>query len=45
MALFKKLLKCEEGHIDFLEIQLELIGDIGVENYSYLNAVSADDVE
>ncbi len=45
MALFEKLLEDEEGHIDFLETQLELLSNIGVENYSHLNAVSADDAE
>jgi bacterioferritin len=43
MALFEDLLKDEEGHIDFLETQLELLGSIGVENYGQLNAESAND--
>ncbi|MBA8881283.1 MULTISPECIES: bacterioferritin [Phyllobacterium] len=43
--LFDSLLKDEEGHIDFLETQLDLLGRIGVENYGQLNAVSADAAE
>jgi len=31
--LFEKLMADEEGHIDFLETQLELIGRIGMELY------------
>ncbi|MEQ8825548.1 MAG: bacterioferritin [Filomicrobium sp.] len=45
MALFEELLKDEEGHIDFLETQLELLDKIGVENYGALNSESANDVE
>lgn len=43
MALFEELLKDEEGHIDFLETQLDLLGRIGLENYGQLNADSADE--
>ena len=43
MALFDELLKDEEGHIDFLETQLELLGKIGEERYGLLNAASADE--
>jgi bacterioferritin len=32
--LFKALMKDEEGHIDFLETQLDLIGRIGIELYT-----------
>ena len=32
--LFEELMKDEEGHIDFLETQLELVEKIGVELYS-----------
>jgi len=45
MALFEKLLDAEEGHIDFLETQLSLMGSIGEENFGQLNAVSADVAE
>lgn len=31
--LFEKLLKDEEGHIDWLETQLRLIDEIGLQNY------------
>lgn len=42
MNLFDELLKDEEGHIDFLETQLELLGKIGEERYALLNAEPAD---
>ena len=45
MALFEDLLKDEEGHIDFLETQLDLLNRIGVENYGQLNSESADESE
>jgi bacterioferritin len=32
--LFKELMKDEEGHIDFLETQLDLVAKLGVELYS-----------
>ena len=44
MQLFEELLKDEEGHIDFLETQLELLNKIGEANYGQLNAESADEV-
>ncbi|MBX9600391.1 MAG: bacterioferritin [Bryobacteraceae bacterium] len=31
--LFEKILKDEEHHVDFLEAQLQVIQDIGLENY------------
>eukprot|EP01132_Coremiostelium_polycephalum_P006910 gene6910-8557_t len=43
--LFDELLKDEEGHIDFLETQLDLLKRIGVENYGQLNAAPADSAE
>ncbi len=45
MKIFEELLKDEEGHIDFLETQLDLISRIGIENYGLLNSDSADNVE
>ncbi len=45
MQLFEELLKDEEGHIDFLETQLDLMDKIGVQNYGQLQADAADDVE
>jgi bacterioferritin len=32
--LFEELMKDEEGHIDFLETQIDLVGKLGVELYS-----------
>ncbi len=43
--LFDELLADEEGHIDFLETQLELLGKIGEERYGQLNAAPADAAE
>jgi bacterioferritin len=43
MQLFEELLKDEEGHIDFLETQLDLLDKIGVQNYGQLQADSADE--
>ena len=43
MALFEELLKDEEGHIDFLETQLDLIGRIGIENYGQLQSDPANE--
>lgn len=45
MELFEELLEDEEGHIDFLETQLDLIGKIGIQNYGQLQSDSADSVE
>ena len=45
MQIFEKLLQDEEGHIDFLETQLDLIARIGIENYGLLQSDSADDAE
>jgi bacterioferritin len=36
--LFSEILKGEEEHVDFLETQLELIGNTGRENYIQLQA-------
>lgn len=38
--LFKKILHDEEGHVDYLETQLELLNSIGEQNYIQLNAES-----
>ena len=45
MALFEELLSDEEGHIDFLETQLDLLSKIGVQNYGQLQADAADEAE
>ena len=45
MAIFEELVKDEEGHIDFIETQLDLMEKIGEEKYGMLNAVSADEAE
>ncbi|WP_310618667.1 bacterioferritin [Flexibacterium corallicola] len=43
MDLFEKLMADEEGHIDFLETQLELIEKIGIERYGMLQATPASE--
>ncbi|WP_346899677.1 bacterioferritin [uncultured Roseibium sp.] len=45
MQLFEQLLSDEEGHIDFLETQLELLEKIGIERYGLLQATSADEAD
>lgn len=45
MHLFEELLADEEGHIDFLETQLELHDKIGPERYGLLQADSANDAD
>jgi len=42
MKLFEDLLADEEGHINFLETQLKLLGDIGPAEYGALNAEPAN---
>jgi bacterioferritin len=42
MDLFEELLGDEEGHIDYIETQLNLLNEIGLENYGQLNAHSPD---
>lgn len=43
--LFHDLLTDEEGHIDFLETQLDLHERVGTENYAQLNASKMDEAE
>ena len=45
MNLFEELLKDEEGHIDFLEGQLQVFNEIGAQNYGQLQAEPADDAD
>ncbi|MGQ2908064.1 MAG: bacterioferritin [Aliihoeflea sp.] len=45
MKLFEELLTDEEGHIDFLETQIELLEKLGDEKYGQLNAEPANDAE
>lgn len=45
MKLFEELLSDEEGHIDFLETQLELLDKIGEAKYGQLNAAPANEAE
>ncbi|MBX3527490.1 MAG: bacterioferritin [Rhodoblastus sp.] len=45
MKLFEDLLTDEEGHIDFLETQLQLLGELGDKKYGLLNSASADEAE
>lgn len=41
--IFEELLSDEEGHIDFLETQLELLDRIGEERYGLLQSLPADE--
>ena len=45
MKLFEDLLADEEGHIDFLETQLQLLESIGEKKYTALNSDSANEAE
>jgi len=38
--LFMRILKDEEGHVDYLETQLQMIEDMGIENYIQINSQS-----
>ncbi len=40
--LFKAILADEEGHLDHLETQLQMINDMGIENFLALNSDSED---
>ncbi len=43
--LFAKILTDEEGHVDYLETQLQMIEDMGLQNYIQLNSESPLDAE
>lgn len=45
MEVFEKLIGDEEGHIDWLETQLDNLKAIGVENYGLLQSAPADEGE
>ena len=45
MKLFEELMIDEEGHIDFLETQLDLLDSIGEQKYAQLNASTMDEAE
>ena len=45
MALFEQLMADEEGHIDFLETQLDLYERLGEANYAQLNTSKMDEAE
>ena len=44
-GLFETLMDDEEGHIDFLETQIDLFDRIGAEEYGLLNATPADEAK
>jgi bacterioferritin len=41
--IFEELLTDEEGHLDFLETQLDLLERLGPERYAQLNASKMDE--
>jgi len=43
--LFEELMGDEEGHIDFLETQLDLVDRIGEQNWNQLNAKPAEELD
>ncbi len=44
-AMFEELITDEEGHIDFLETQLALCDEIGIEKYGMLQAKPGNEAE
>jgi bacterioferritin len=44
-ALFEELIADEEGHIDYLETQIDLFDTLGESSYGLLNASSADEAD
>jgi bacterioferritin len=42
--LFEELIQDEEGHIDYLETQIDLVRRIGEQNWGQLNALPTDSV-
>jgi bacterioferritin len=40
--LFAAILQSEEEHVDFLETQLEMIGQMGIQNYTQLQSKPAE---
>ncbi|WP_170330683.1 bacterioferritin [Ruegeria arenilitoris] len=45
MGLFEELMSDEEGHIDFLETQLDLYDRVGPELFAQLNATKMEDAD
>lgn len=45
MKIFEDLLADEEGHIDFLETQLDLLEKLGEEKYGQLNSAPANEAD
>jgi bacterioferritin len=43
--LFEELIADEEGHIDYLETQLDLIDRLGEANWNQLNAAPVDEIK
>ena len=43
--LFMRILSDEEGHVDYLETQLQMIEDMGIQNYIQINSESPLDAE
>ena len=41
--LFAEVLKDEEGHVDFIETQFDMIRQMGVQNYIHLQSKPAED--